>query len=386
MWRRCRDRRCRPGRPPAKERRRRRRWWPDRARRAGRRRRPLPAPAPWPPPAAGAGRQIAGLAPGLRGPPAPGPPPPSASRGPTAAGERRSYHQPPADVDGLAGQIRGLGRGQVGHQRRYLVGGGQTAHGHVGQKAGQPAPAAHRLQHGGVGVAGSHGVDLDATRAVGAGQGAGEAHHPGLGCRVVDAIPLAGQGSQGRDIDDGAATGGQHPFQGAASAEPRPHQVGTQHPRQLLVGQQAEEVEGGAGLGALARLRVHLPASDGELDAGVVHQHGDGAEALLGLAEHVVHLSRIAHVGGDGQGHCAPGAQGSGHRLRPLGLEVVDRHQGALGGQPPADGLADAGAAAGHQGDPTGEASRTGGGGMGWRGRHRRALTRPTSSRLRPWL
>ena len=65
--------------------------------------------------------------------------------------------------------------------------------------------------------------------------------------------------------------------------------------------------------------------------------------------EHRAHGPAVGHVGGNGP---RAGAQRLRRRFRGLLPDIVDDDARALRGEALADGVADAGAAAGDQGDP----------------------------------
>ena len=88
------------------------------------------------------------------------------------------------------------------------------------------------------------------------------------------------------------------------------------------------------------------------LDAGIVDEHVDRAERLLGGLDHVGDLGRLGHVGGRIDRLDAEILLDAGALLLDRGLvaEAVDHHVGAVLGEGAGDAEADAGGRAGDDG------------------------------------
>ena len=89
---------------------------------------------------------------------------------------------------------------------------------------------------------------------------------------------------------------------------------------------------------------------------GVVDEHVDLAEAVVGGVDEAVELVPVADVAGDGQGLTARGRLHLlGHRLAVVELATGDDDVGARLGQAEHDGVSETAAATGDDGDLVGD-------------------------------
>src|SRR5215211_823595 len=257
----------------------------------------------------------------------------------TRASRSSGRAQPTVDEERLAGDVGGVVACEEGGHAGHLVGVPGALHRdvllHLLALLGIVDPGAVDR---GDRRAGAHAIHADAPGCVLERQRPGEVLHPALAGRVAEVARLRDQLVDARDVDDHARLLlRQEVPDGLAGAHERAAQVHGEHLVEVL----ARELLGGPG----------------DLDAGVVDEHVDAAEAVDRLADHLHDVVLLGHVAPDeyvldallvdfvdAGVHLVLGLLGL------LGLaEVVDRHVGAVLGEAHRDRLPDPGAAPGHE-------------------------------------
>jgi hypothetical protein len=234
-------------------------------------------------------------------------------------------------VSGGAGHEGCLRRGEEADDAGDLLGPADALH---QRRAVEQAAARLRvgglvdalLQQGRQSRAGADAVDADAVAGMVDRQRLCQLHHPALGRDIDRQARRADQAEFGGDGDDGALRWAQQ-GQGGARAQDGAAQVDRDHRVDFL---DADLLQGAA-----------------PVDAGVVDQDVEAAEAVGDRVEQRRDAAGIADVGTDCDG---PARQGCGKLLagRPVGHD----HGRALARKPFGRGKADAARRAGHHRDP----------------------------------
>ena len=230
------------------------------------------------------------------------------------------------DAEGVAVDEGAFGVvGEEGDGAGDVVGPGEAAHGDALRDVGVGVAAAGLVGvvHFGFHPAGADGVDANAAPAPLGGERAGEADEAVLRGVVGGAVAYGEESGDGGDVDDGAATRGEHRL-----AEG----FGEQEGRDEVHFEDAAVVGGGGLLGG----------SD-VADAGVIDQHVDASPRVENAARALRDEGFIGHVSGEGEGLAATGFDGlhgrggftqidEGEAIAALGDEFGGAAADTLGG------------------------------------------------------